>query len=143
MSAQTVLILLLIGLVAGMLSGMVGIGGGIVIVPALIFFLAFSQKTAQGTSLGLLLLPAGILGAMQYYKQGHIDIKVVVVLAIGFILGNLFGSKIALSISDEKLKKVFAIFIMLVAIKMLFFDKTKPAKGLPSDSVTTETHITP
>ncbi len=135
MSVQTIMILILIGLAAGMLSGMIGVGGGIVIVPALVYFLALSQKDAQGTSLGLLLLPVGILGVIQYYKQGHVDLKVVVVLAIGFTLGSYFGSKISLSLSDDKVKRMFAIVIMLVAIKMLFFDKRKP-KALPETNHT-------
>lgn len=139
MSIQTILIIIMVGLAAGMLSGLVGIGGGVVIVPALVLILGMSQKSAQGTSLGMLLLPAGILGVMQYYKGGHIDFKVVLFLAIGFILGNLFGSKIALSLSDTNLKKVFAIFIMLVSIKMLFFDKSKATN---SNSKTQEKNIT-
>lgn len=125
MSIQTIVIIIIVGLAAGMLSGLVGIGGGVVIVPALVLILGMSQKAAQGTSLGMLLLPAGILGVMQYYKGGHIDFKIVIFLAIGFIIGNLFGSKLALSLSDANLKKVFAIFIMLISIKMLFFDKAK------------------
>jgi len=99
------LLLIVIGLASGMLSGMVGVGGGLIIVPALIFFLAFSQKEAQGTSLGILLLPVGILGVMQYYKQGYVDIKVVLLVSLGFVLGNYFGSKLALSLPEEKLKK--------------------------------------
>lgn len=123
MTAETVIILLAVGFIAGMLSGMVGIGGGIVIVPALVYFLAFPQKTAQGTTLALLMFPIGILGVYNYYKQGHIDFKVVILIALGFIAGSFFGSKISLAMSDEKVKKVFAIIIMLVAIKMLFLDK--------------------
>ncbi|HSN60630.1 MAG TPA: TSUP family transporter, partial [Ferruginibacter sp.] len=94
MDTQMILILLLVGLVAGMLSGMVGVGGGIIIVPALVFFLGFSQKLAQGTSLGILLLPIGILGAMQYYKQGYIDFKVIAIISAAFLFGSYFGSKI-------------------------------------------------
>lgn len=125
MSIQTILILILIGVAAGILSGMVGIGGGIIIVPALVYFLAFPQKMAQGTTLGLLMFPVGILGVINYYKQGHVDFKIVAIVAIGFIAGSFFGSKISLGISDEKLKRFFAIVIMLIAIKMLFFDKKK------------------
>lgn len=125
MSVQTIIILVLIGLAAGMLSGMIGIGGGVVMVPALVYFLAFGQKDAQGTSLGLFLFPVGLLGVLQYYKQGHVDFKVVAVIAVGFILGSFLGSKISLSMSEEKVKRFFAIVIMLVAIKMLFFDRKK------------------
>jgi len=124
MDVQMIIILVLIGIVSGMLGGMVGVGGGIIIVPALVFFLGFSQKMAQGTSLGILLLPVGILGVMQYYKQGYIDLKVVLIISLGFVIGNLFGSKIALSLPPEAVKKALAIFMIIVAIKMLFFDKT-------------------
>jgi|KBSMisStaDraftv2_1062788.scaffolds.fasta_scaffold00974_7 uncharacterized membrane protein YfcA len=126
MSAQLVVIILLIGLVAGVLSGLVGVGGGIVVVPALIYFLAFSQQQAQGTSLGLLLLPAGILAVVNYYKQGYVDYRVVGVLALGFIVGSFFGSKVALSLPQETVKKIFAIVMLIVSIKMLFLDR-KPS----------------
>ena len=127
MDIQTVLILILVGIAAGMLSGLVGVGGGIIIVPALIFFLGFSQKMAQGTSLGILLLPVGILGVIQYYKQGYIDWKVVLVISAAFLFGSYFGSKIALRLPQETIKKIFAVFMILIAIKLLFFDKKKPA----------------
>lgn len=126
MDTQTFIILLLIGLVAGTLSGLVGIGGGIVIVPALIYFLAFSQKMAQGTSLAILLLPIGLLGVIQFYKQGYIDIRVAAIISVAFFFGSYFGSRIALSLSQETLKKFFAVFMMVIAIKMIFFDKKKP-----------------
>lgn len=125
MSLQTILILIMIGIAAGMLSGMVGVGGGIIIVPALVYFLAFSQKSAQGTTLGLLMLPVGILAVMNYYKQGHVDFRIVAIVGIGFVVGSYFGSKISLGMTDDKVRRFFAIVIMLVAIKMLFFDKAK------------------
>jgi uncharacterized protein len=123
MTVQTILLLAIIGLAAGMLSGMIGIGGGIIIVPALVFVLGFSQQQAQGTSLGLLLLPVGILAVMNYHKQGFIDVKVVGIMSITFILGGWLGSKIALSLPQETIKKLFAIVLLLVALKMLFLDK--------------------
>lgn len=126
MDTQMIVMLLVVGLAAGMLSGLVGVGGGIIIVPCLVLFLGFSQKMAQGTSLGILLLPIGILGAVQYYKQGYVDFKVVAIISVAFIFGSYFGSKIALSLSQENIKKVFAIVMMLVAVKMLFFDTKKP-----------------
>ncbi len=125
MDTQTILIIILVGIAAGILGGLVGVGGGIIIVPALVYFIGFSQKTAQGTSLGLIMLPVGILGVLQYYKQGHVDFKVVGMLAVGFLLGSYFGSKIALSLSQETVKKIFAILMIVIAVKMLFFDKGK------------------
>jgi uncharacterized membrane protein YfcA len=124
MDTQTFLIIIMVGIAAGMLSGLVGVGGGLVIVPALIYFIGFSQKTAQGTSLAMIMLPVGIFGVMQYYKQGHVDFKIVGLLAIGFLAGSFFGSKIALSISQDMLKKVFALLMILIAFKMLFLDKS-------------------
>jgi uncharacterized membrane protein YfcA len=123
MSVQTIIIIILIGLAAGLLSGLVGVGGGIIIVPALVFFLGFSQHQAIGTSLGILLLPAGILAVINYYRKGFIDLKVVFILFIGYIIGSYFGSNISLNVSQEALKKVFAIMLILTAIKMLFFEK--------------------
>ncbi len=123
MTLSVLILLIIIGLAAGMLGGMVGIGGGLVIVPALIYFLAFSQHQAQGTSLGLLLLPVGILGVWNYYKGGYVDMRAVGILAIGFVAGNYFGSKWALSLPTLTLKRVFAIFMILIAMKMLFIDK--------------------
>jgi hypothetical protein len=123
MTTQTVLLLVLIGLAAGVLSGMIGIGGGIIIVPALVFVLGFTQKEAQGTSLGLLLLPVGILAVLNYYKEGYIDIKVVAIMCVSFVLGGWLGSKLSLSLPQETVKKIFAVVLLLVAGKMLFFDK--------------------
>jgi uncharacterized membrane protein YfcA len=123
MTLQTILILVIIGLASGILSGLVGVGGGIIIVPALVFFMGFSQHQAQGTSLGLLLLPIGILAVINYYKQGYIDLKVVGVMCVAFAIGGWVGSKIALSVSEVLLKKIFAIVLMLIAVKLLFFDK--------------------
>lgn len=127
MDVQTILIIIVIGIAAGMLSGLVGVGGGIIIVPSLVYFIGFSQKTAQGTSLGLILLPVGILAVLQYYKQGHIDMRVVCILAVGFIAGSYYGSKIALSLPQDTVKKIFAGLLILVALKILFFDRPQSA----------------
>ena len=130
MELQTILLLIAIGAAAGILGGLVGVGGGIIIVPALIYFLGFSQHGAQGTSLGLIMLPVGFLAVIQYYRQGYVDPKVVGILAIGFLIGSYFGSRLALGFSQETGKKIFAILMILIALKMLFFDKS-PAKGNP------------
>ena len=123
MELQTVFILLLIGLAAGVLSGVIGIGGGIIIVPALVYLIGFSQRTAQGTSLAILLLPIGLLGVIQFYKAGYVDIKVTAVIALAFFVGSYFGSRIALTVPQDILKKTFAILLLVIGIKMLFFDK--------------------
>ena len=123
MTAETIAIIIIIGFAAGMLGGMIGIGGGLIIVPALVFFLSFSQHKAQGTSLGLLVLPVAILGVINYYKKGYVDLKAVGLLSIGFVLGSFLGSIWALNIPQETLKKLFAVFLLVLAIKMLFFDK--------------------
>ncbi|HNP20506.1 MAG TPA: sulfite exporter TauE/SafE family protein [Panacibacter sp.] len=123
MSAQTIMLLLVIGLLAGIISGLVGVGGGIIIVPALVLLLGFTQQQAQGTSLGLLLLPVGILAVWNYYQKGQVDIKIVLIMALAFTIGGWLGSKLALSISQADLKKVFAGVLIIVGIKMLFFDK--------------------
>lgn len=122
MSAETIIILIIIGFTAGVLSGLVGIGGGIVIVPALIFFLGFSQQEAQGTSLGLLLLPIGILAVINYYNKGYIDVRVVGIMVLAFIVGGWVGSKLALQLSEEVLKKIFAVLLFYTAFKMLNWD---------------------
>lgn len=117
------LLFILIGLIAGILSGLFGIGGGIVIVPALIFFTGVSQQSASGTSLLALLLPVGVLGAFEYYKAGKIgpeDLKAGLLIALGLFFGAYFGSKLALSISEILLRKVFAVFMVFVAIKIWF-----------------------
>jgi hypothetical protein len=123
MALTTILLLIIVGLIAGALSGMVGIGGGIIIVPALVYVLGFSQFQAQGTSLGLLLLPAGILAVLNYYKKGYVDFKVVLIMFVAFVIGGWLGSKLSLSLSQETVKKVFAVILILTAGKMLFLDK--------------------
>lgn len=134
MSVFLIMILLIIGLAAGILSGLVGVGGGIIIVPSLVYFLAFSQREAQGTSLGILLLPIGILGVFAYYKEGYVNWNTVWLVAAGFLAGSYIGSKIALNVSQETLKKLFAVMMIIIACKMLFFDTKKEDKRLPEQS---------
>jgi uncharacterized membrane protein YfcA len=122
MSIETILLLIIVGLAAGVLSGMVGVGGGIIIVPALVIFLGFSQHQAQGTSLGLLLLPVGILAVMNYYNKGYIDIKVVAIMSIAFVLGGWLGSKLSLSMAQDTVKKIFAIVLFYTAFRMMGWD---------------------
>jgi uncharacterized membrane protein YfcA len=105
---------------AGLVSGALGVGGGIIIVPALVLFLGFSQHLAQGTSIAILLLPTGILAVMQYYKNGYVDVKVALILMLLFVVGAYLGSLVSLSLPDKVLKKVFGIFMLLVSLKMVF-----------------------
>ena len=123
MPIQTIVLLVVVGLLAGILSGLVGLGGGVIIVPVLVFLLGFSQHQATGTSLGILLLPAGIFAVINYYQKGLIDVRVVLLIFVGFLAGGWLGSKISLNINEVLLKKIFAIVLVLIAGKVLFFDK--------------------
>jgi uncharacterized membrane protein YfcA len=127
MTTDLVITAIAIGLAAGMLSGLVGVGGGIIMVPALVFFLHYTQHQAQGSSLAVLTLPVVIFASVYYYnqcqKQGTpIDLKVVGLLACGFVVGAFFGSKIALQINQDLLKKIFAVILFYTAFKMLNWD---------------------
>lgn len=105
---------------AGVLSGFIGVGGGLIIVPALIYFLGLTQFQAQGTSLALMLPPIGILAFMNYYKSGNVNITYAVIIAVTFILGGYIGSKLALRMSPVKVKFIFSILMLYVAIRMLW-----------------------
>ncbi|MBI5867055.1 MAG: sulfite exporter TauE/SafE family protein [candidate division Zixibacteria bacterium] len=114
------ILLIIVGLAAGILSGILGIGGGLLIVPALVFLCGLSQKQAQGTSLAILLLPIGILAVIEYYRAGNIDLKMAGLVALGFVFGAYGGALIANHVSDDILKRVFAVFLVLIAAKMFF-----------------------
>lgn len=120
MSWETTLPYILLGLLAGILSGLIGIGGGVIIVPSLIFLFGFSQQEAQGTTLGLLVPPIGILSALTYYQQGYVNLKVAALICVGFFLGGLLGAKIAVGLSSEMLKKIFGFVLLLIGLKMIF-----------------------
>ncbi|MBN2864348.1 MAG: sulfite exporter TauE/SafE family protein [Bacteroidales bacterium] len=120
MSVTTLLILILIGLLTGALAGMLGIGGAIIMVPALVFIMGFGQHLAQGTSLAVMLPPIGIIAAYNYFKAGQVNLKFAVILAIAFVVGSYFGSKYALTLPQPVLKKIFGALLLLVAIRMLF-----------------------
>jgi len=109
-----------LGLVAGVMSGLVGIGGGIVIVPVLVLLLGFSQHQAQGTALAMMVPPVGLLAAWTYYKQGFVDLEVAAVLCLGFLVGGLLGAKLATNFSSEVLGKVFGVVLLVVSLKMIF-----------------------
>ncbi len=121
------IILILIGLAAGILSGLVGVGGGIILVPAMVYFLNYTQHQAQGTSLGVLMFPVVILAFLSYYKDclatgSPIEFKVIGVIAIAFVVGGFIGSKIAVKIDEALLRKLFAVILFYTGIKMLHWD---------------------
>jgi uncharacterized protein len=121
LSMNEIIVLLVVGILAGFLSGLVGVGGGLIIVPALIYFLSFSQHQAQGTSLLLLLLPTGIFAVMNYYKAGYVDWKAALIIASTFLLGGFLGSKAAIAMDQNTVKKIFACFMILMGLKMLIW----------------------
>lgn len=127
MSVTAIILLIIIGFAAGALGSMVGIGGGIVVVPALLamsgLIPGMNPKMATGTSLAMLLPPIGILGVMQYYKNGNVNLWVAALLCAGFVIGGYFGGLWANKIDKDSLKKFFAIFLLLVSLKFLFLDK--------------------
>jgi len=120
---DNIFILIIIGIAAGILSGLFGVGGGIIIVPALVFFIGMTQHEAQGTSLGLMLLPIGVLAAMNYFKSGNLDIRAGLIIALAFVIGGYFGSKFALGIQEITLKRIFGVMMFAVSIKLIFFSK--------------------
>ena len=115
-----IVLLLIIGILAGMLSGLIGIGGGIIAIPALVFFLGFSQQMAQGTTLAMMVPPIGLLAAWAYYKEGFVDVRAAAIICVGFIVGSYFGAKYATGIPQDMLRKIFSVILILVAIKMFF-----------------------
>ena len=123
MDWQQPVIVALIGIVAGLLGGMLGLGGAIIIIPALVMLLGFSQQMAQGTTLLMLVMPVGALAAWEYFKEGNADIRTALILGIAFFISGFLGAKLANEIPQHILKKVFAILLIIIALKMLFFEK--------------------
>ena len=111
---------LLLGLVAGILSGLIGVGGGVIIIPVLVFLFGLSQHQAQGTTLALLVPPIGLLAAWEYYKEGYVDLKIAGLICAGFFFGGLLGAKLATDLSSRMLEKVFGVALLLISIKMIF-----------------------
>jgi uncharacterized membrane protein YfcA len=120
MGLTNVFLYVFTGLLAGLLSGLIGIGGGTIIVPILVIFAGLSQKMAQGTTLALLVPPIGILAAWTYYKQGYVDFSIASLICIGFIFGGLIGAKFANNLSNQTLERIFGIALLIIAIKMIF-----------------------
>lgn len=115
-----IILFILIGVVAGILSGMFGIGGGVIIVPALIYLCGFGQLKAQGTSLAILLPPVGIVAFLNYYKKGDVNLQAGALICIFLVVGSIFGTKIAHSVPLPILKKSFGILMILISLKMIF-----------------------
>ena len=120
MSTSVLLLLIVIGIITGFMAGMLGIGGAIIMIPALVFFLGLTQQMAQGTSLAVMLPPIGIIAAYNYYQAGQVNLKFALILAATFLIGSYFGSKLAINIPQPVLKKIFGVLLLLVAAKMLF-----------------------
>lgn len=120
MELQNMALIALIGIVAGVLGGLLGLGGAIVIIPALVMLLGYSQQMAQGTALMMMVLPVGALAAYQYYQKGFVDVKTSLILGAFFFVGGYFGAKFATQIPQDILKKVFAVVLVGIAFKMWF-----------------------
>jgi len=120
MDITTCIILIVIGLLAGILSGLVGVGGGILMIPLLIMFLGLTQHQAQGTALFAMLPPIGILAAMNYYKEGFVKWEYAAVMALTFVVGGYFGSKLSINLPDQTVRKVFGVIMLIGAIKLIF-----------------------
>lgn len=116
------IVFILIGILAGILSGLFGIGGGVIIVPALVYLCGFSQLKAQGTSLAILLPPVGILAFWEYNKNGNVNIKAGILICIFLVIGSLIGAKISPFIPVSMLKKLFGIFMLLISVKLIFWN---------------------
>ncbi len=115
---MSAIILLVIGLLGGIFSGAFGIGGGTIMVPALVYFLGLTQHQAQGTTLAVLLMPVGLLGVLRYYQAGNVKVNMAILIGLGFILGALLGANFVHGLSESTLKRAFGIFLVIVGIKM-------------------------
>jgi uncharacterized protein len=113
------LVCTLIGLGGGILSGILGIGGATLIIPALVYILKFNQHLAQGTTLALMVPPIGLLAAWTYFKSGHVDIKVAALICVGFFIGGLIGARIAITIPQDNLRRIFGLLLLLLGAKMV------------------------
>ncbi len=117
-------VLVVIGLAAGLLGGLMGIGGAVIIIPALVLLLGYSQYEAQGTTLLMLVMPVSSVAAWYYYQNGYVDIRAALVLGVMFLIGSYFGARMAIHAPVEILKKGFAIILIVIAVKLLFFDRS-------------------
>jgi len=116
---MTQLLYIILGVIAGLLSGALGIGGGVILIPALVFLFGFTQHQAQGTTLALMIPPIGLLAALRYYQSGNVKIGVAAFICLGFFFGGLIGANLVQNLSELLLKKIFAVFLLGISLKML------------------------
>jgi len=115
------LLLMVVGLAVGALSGLLGIGGGVIVVPVLVMGFGFSQHTAQGTSMALFALPIGLLAAITYYRHGHVNLPAAGLICLGFVIGGLLGARLAVILPELLLRRVFGIFLLVISVRLIFF----------------------
>jgi uncharacterized membrane protein YfcA len=120
MTLTAILLLIVIGLVTGVLGGLIGLGGGIILIPALVLVMKLDQQTAQGTSIAIMLPPIGLLAFYNYYKEGFVNTKYAMIIAAAFMIGGYFGSLLALKISPDMMRKIFSVLLAIIAMKMFF-----------------------
>jgi uncharacterized protein len=120
---QGILGFVVLGLAAGVLSGLMGLGGGVIIIPALVYLFGFEQHRASGTTLALMIPPIGILAALEYYKEGFVDVHAAAWICAGFVIGGMLGARFATSLPAVTLQRVFGAFLLLIAVKMIFTAK--------------------
>ena len=118
---MTIFLYPLLGLITGVLSGLIGIGGAIIIIPCLVIVFGLSQHTAQGTTLALMVPPIGLLAAWTYYKAGFVDLRIAGLICLGFFIGGLVGARYATQIPDDILRKIFGVVLLIVSLRMIFF----------------------
>ena len=118
-TVNEIIIVLVIGLAAGFLSGSMGVGGGIIVIPSLVFVMGFTMQQAQGTSLALMTIPVMLVATINYYKAGSVNVKVALIMALTFVIGGYIGSKISIHIPEKIMKKAFGILMIIAAIKMM------------------------
>ncbi|MFH1678052.1 MAG: sulfite exporter TauE/SafE family protein [Candidatus Omnitrophota bacterium] len=116
---MNILLYIALGLLAGTCSGFLGIGGGTIIIPILVYCFGLSQHQAQGTTLALMVPPIGLLAALKYYYEGNVNIHIVGFTCLGFFIGGLLGAYLVTPVPEPLLKKIFGVFLMAVAIKMI------------------------
>jgi len=124
MDTLTVFILIAVGLMAGVFGGLFGVGGAVIMIPALVYFLGVDQHTAQGTSLAVMLPPIGLFAAYNYYKAGQVNIWFALIIAVSFMIGGYFGSLISLNLPENLMKKLFGLFLLLTALRLIFSKHT-------------------